>query len=509
MKTTLTFCMLLLLTVGAWAQTTGQMAYDVYNGSVFEQKLLTPSEGKVLTWQGGVLVNGNAGGAPAWGDITGTLSAQTDLQTALDARQPLDADLTALAGLSGTNTIYYRSAAGTWSAVTIGSNLTFSGGTLTASGGAPAGSGTEWQYRFSGSVFGAVPGTSIDNALPRVESMRFGELLGITSGGGAGGRISVQGGADGPNEGQGGGQGGTVLADGGAGSEFVAGGNGGTLDMIGESGDDGGRNAGSIYTNGQGSFEWGFDGIRTTVNGNASTNRTLDLPDASGTVALTSQLHDAVTLGASVADILGLTGQQLTADDPGADRLLFWDDSEGKLTHLTVGSNLTITGTTLAASGGVAPLCEGGVRDNQPPASSFATLATRNSIAVLEYDDASVESGVFSGILPTAASVGSGLVVRIVWAGKTATSGNVRWRVEFERVGTDLDADSFDTATEANGAANGTSGIPTTTSITSTSLDGLQAGEFFRVRVSRVGNDGTNDTMSGDAQLIAVRLMTP
>jgi hypothetical protein len=47
--------------------------------------------------------------------------------------QPLDADLTAIAALSGTNTIYYRSAANTWSSVTIGSGLTFSAGTLAAS----------------------------------------------------------------------------------------------------------------------------------------------------------------------------------------------------------------------------------------------------------------------------------------------------------------------------------------------------------------------------------------
>jgi hypothetical protein len=53
----------------------------------------------------------------------------------LSGYQPLDADLTAISGLSGTNTIYYRSAANTWSPVTIGSNLTFSGGTLSATGG--------------------------------------------------------------------------------------------------------------------------------------------------------------------------------------------------------------------------------------------------------------------------------------------------------------------------------------------------------------------------------------
>jgi len=48
------------------------------------------------------------------------------------AFQPLDADLTALAALTGTNVIYYRSAANTWSAITIGTGLTFSAGTLDA-----------------------------------------------------------------------------------------------------------------------------------------------------------------------------------------------------------------------------------------------------------------------------------------------------------------------------------------------------------------------------------------
>jgi len=39
-------------------------------------------------------------------------------------------DLAALEALSGTNTLYYRSAADTWTAVTIGGNLQFSGGVL-------------------------------------------------------------------------------------------------------------------------------------------------------------------------------------------------------------------------------------------------------------------------------------------------------------------------------------------------------------------------------------------
>lgn len=46
----------------------------------------------------------------------------------------------------------------------------------------------------------------------------------------------------------------------------------------------------------------------------------------------------------------GGTGASLT--DPNADRVMFWDDSAGQVTWLTMGSNLTITGTTLDASGG-------------------------------------------------------------------------------------------------------------------------------------------------------------
>lgn len=75
-----------------------------------------------------------------FGSITGTLPAARvgDLSgtyltvgTAASTYQPLDGDLTALAALTGTNTLYYRSAANTWSPVTIGTGLSFSGGTLT------------------------------------------------------------------------------------------------------------------------------------------------------------------------------------------------------------------------------------------------------------------------------------------------------------------------------------------------------------------------------------------
>lgn len=74
-------------------------------------------------------------------NFDGTFASLTGKPTTLagygivDA-QPLDGDLTSLAGLTGTNTIYYRSGTNTWSPVTIGGNMTFSGGILDAGTGA-------------------------------------------------------------------------------------------------------------------------------------------------------------------------------------------------------------------------------------------------------------------------------------------------------------------------------------------------------------------------------------
>jgi len=145
-------------------------------------------------------------------------------------------------------------------------------------------------------------------------------------------------------------------------------------------------------------------------------------------------------------------------------------------------------------------------RDNQPPATNFATLDTRNSILVLEFDAATEESATFVGVVNENASLTSGLTVRLWWMGDAATSGNVRWGVQFEKTGTDLDADSYDTNAQVTSAANGTSGIESVASITITTIDSLAAGDRFRLRVYRVAADATNDTMTGDAQLVSVEV---
>jgi hypothetical protein len=197
------------------------------------------------------------------------------------------------------------------------------------------------------------------------------------------------------------------------------------------------------------------------------------------------------------------------------DKFLVFDNSDAtKALAFDVGTNVptssTVTLTVPASSGTIAltsrmPYATFTATDTQPTATAFMTLDTRNSISVLDADDASTESAVFVGILPEAASLGSGLIVSLRWMATTATSGDVRWSVAWEKSNTDLDSDSYDSATASNATTNGTSGIVTVTNITCTNIDSLAAGDLFRLRVQRIGGDAA-DTMTGDAELVAVEV---
>ena len=222
---------------------------------------------------------------------------------------------------------------------------------------------------------------------------------------------------------------------------------------------------------------------------------------SAGELSATSSGVTAV--GTTLADILSVSGSDLVADDLAADKLYGWDDSESKAIGFIIGSGLSVSGDTLSAtaSGGSKTYAVFTATNNQPTATSFATLDTRNSIAVLDFDDATDESAVFVSIIPEAASLGSGLKIRLHWMATTATSGNVVWDVSLERMTTDLDSDSFDTIASGTAAANGTSGILTVTEITLTTIDSVTAGDGFRLKVTRDANNAS-DTMTGDAELV-------
>jgi hypothetical protein len=79
-------------------------------------------------------------------------------------------------------------------------------------------------------------------------------------------------------------------------------------------------------------------------------------------------------VGASTADVLSVSGSDLVADDPNADRIVFWDDSEGKLRYLEAGSGLTISGTTMTATSTFDPASPAGIGTTAPNTGAFTSL---------------------------------------------------------------------------------------------------------------------------------------
>ena len=181
-------------------------------------------------------------------------------------------------------------------------------------------------------------------------------------------------------------------------------------------------------------------------------------------------------------------------------------DADGTSGQVLSTNGSAVLSWATAASGGSKTLAVFTPLDNQPPASDFATLDTRNSVACLDFDAATDESAVFVGVIPEGAVLTSGIIVRLSWAATSATSGDCVWLVDIEKTtGHDIDGDGYDTAVSGTTATSGTSGVVNTTAITVTTIDSVAAGDAFRVRVRRDADAG-GDTMTGDAELIAVEV---
>lgn len=108
-------------------------------------------------------------------------------------------------------------------------------------------------------------------------------------------------------------------------------------------------------------------------------------PDFWGEVFIGGQ--SLINLVTNVTGILPMAngGLGVALTDPNADRILFWDDSAGQYQYLTLGTNISITGTTLNVTGG-------GSGDFVGPASS-----TDN--AVVRFDSTTGKLGQNSGVI--------------------------------------------------------------------------------------------------------------
>jgi len=155
------------------------------------------------------------------------------------------------------------------------------------------------------------------------------------------------------------------------------------------------------------------------------------------------------------------------------------------------------SGDTLAAWGAAAAI---------PPSADYGTLDVRNGHLVLDFDDTTVESVCFVGVVPSNYG-GGGLSAVVTWmvTSDTNTGHQVGWGASAERhpVGFDVDSDNFTTVTQVYTWLTSEPGEVQRTLVPLASTSTFVAGESFRLRVQRMAGD---DTATGDAELLAVEL---
>lgn len=146
--------------------------------------------------------------------------------------------------------------------------------------------------------------------------------------------------------------------------------------------------------------------------------------------------------------------------------------------------------------------------DNEPPSTLYALLSTRNGHPILQFDDTTAWSAVFTAVMPRNYSAATGVTVYVI-ATAIAVTGTMGWTVEFERMdaATDIDADSFASAQTITAVTvPGTSGDPLALNVAVTAganMDSVVAGDVFRIRIKR---DVANDTAAGNTELLAVEV---
>lgn len=126
----------------------------------------------------------------------------------------------------------------------------------------------------------------------------------------------------------------------------------------------------------------------------------------------------------------------------------------------------------------------------------------------LAYDASADEAAYWTSIVPQGFTGTMTLVISYIMA--SATSGNVVWGAAVEAVTSgdtvDLDTtESLDTENTVTDAVPGTAGYLKQVSITLTNQDSAAVADYMRVRIRRLGSNGS-DTATGDALFLGAEL---
>lgn len=149
--------------------------------------------------------------------------------------------------------------------------------------------------------------------------------------------------------------------------------------------------------------------------------------------------------------------------------------------------------------------------DNEPPASGYATLDTRNAHPCLDFDASAAETAQFSFILPRNYA-GGGVTIYLHIGASGITTGDFLIDTSFERISSeqqDVDGDGFATAVSWSAqTVPGTDGnvkIYSNAHTDGAQMDSLAVGEMGRLKITRAAIGG-GDTAAADIELYAVEI---
>lgn len=144
--------------------------------------------------------------------------------------------------------------------------------------------------------------------------------------------------------------------------------------------------------------------------------------------------------------------------------------------------------------------------------SASAITDRRMDDPVVDFDAATNKVCFFNGIMPQHYA-GGGLTVTIGVRASTATTGDMSFAGFFKSLGNNVD--DIDVKNFADPQFNTAIDAPTTSGfiryfdITFTDgaqIDSLAAGEYFQFMLMRDAQDGTNDDMAGDGEVVSIEI---
>lgn len=298
----------------------------------------------------------------------------SNIQTQLDAKQPLDSDLTAIAGLADPGAdriLFWDESANTYAHLTVGSGLTITGTTITSSGGGGATAALD-------NLASVAINTSLISDTDNTDALGSAAIGWSDLFLGSGAVINFNAG--------------DVTLTHSSNALTIAGGDFVSTGII---------KADTFHIQDSTNTYHGILGITDAMTANRNVN--LILGDATRTISLSSDF----TLPA----------------DPNADRILFWDDSAGATAYLEIGSGLSVTGTTLTATGGV-----GGTTWSEVTGTSQSAAVNSGYICN--------NAGLVTVTLPTTAAVGDILEIAGKGAGLWTIAQNASEVIHFGNLDT-------------------------------------------------------------------------